>query len=320
MLKLIKNEFIKIFKRKNIYILLTIGILIITCYNLFQKITNSNVDISKQYQRAYTNDKMLLENYNQLNHKEDYQDIIERIKLEEYANSNGICYNILLNSENSNAPLPKDARILLMKTFNNFDIIIIFIVVYLSSTIISEESNTGTIKYLLTKPHKRIKILMSKILTIILVTALIVSFIVLFQYLLGGMLFGFDSYSLEAIRYNQYTQSIETMNLANYILLITSSKMIMYILLSLISLLFGIITNNIALNILVSLGIYIISTIGSLINDISKYLFIFNWDISKYFFTTDILVKQSIFISFVTFLLIFLPLIIIFKNKDIKNI
>ena len=320
MLKLIKNEFIKIFKRKNIYILLTIGILIITCYNLFQKITNSNVDISKQYQRAYTNDKMLLENYNQLNHKEDYQDIIERIKLEEYANSNGICYNILLNSENSNAPLSKDARILLMKTFNNFDIIIIFIVVYLSSTIISEESNTGTIKYLLTKPHKRIKILMSKILTIILVTALIVSFIVLFQYLLGGMLFGFDSYSLEAIRYNQYTQSIETMNLANYILLITSSKMIMYILLSLISLLFGIITNNIALNILVSLVIYIISTIGSLINDISKYLFIFNWDISKYFFTTDILVKQSIFISFVTFLLIFLPLIIIFKNKDIKNI
>ena len=320
MLKLIKNEFIKIFKRKNIYILLTIGILIITCYNLFQKITNSNVDISKQYQRAYTNDKMLLENYNQLNHKEDYQDIIERIKLEEYANSNGICYNILLNSENSNAPLSKDARILLMKTFNNFDIIIIFIVVYLSSTIISEESNTGTIKYLLTKPHKRIKILMSKILTIILVTALIVSFIVLFQYLLGGMLFGFDSYSLEAIRYNQYTQLIETMNLANYILLITSSKMIMYILLSLISLLFGIITNNIALNILVSLVIYIISTIGSLINDISKYLFIFNWDISKYFFTTDILVKQSIFISFVTFLLIFLPLIIIFKNKDIKNI
>lgn len=320
MLKLIKNEFIKIFKRKNIYILLTIGILIITCYNLFQKITNSNVDISKQYQRAYTNDKMLLENYNQLNHKEDYQDIIERIKLEEYANSNGICYNILLNSENSNAPLSKDARILLMKTFNNFDIIIIFIVVYLSSTIISEESNTGTIKYLLTKPHKRIKILMSKILTIILVTALIVSFIVLFQYLLGGMLFGFDSYSLEAIRYNQYTQLIETMNLANYILLITSSKMIMYILLSLISLLFGIITNNIALNILVLLGIYIISTIGSLINDISKYLFIFNWDISKYFFTTDILVKQSIFISFVTFLLIFLPLIIIFKNKDIKNI
>ena len=161
---------------------------------------------------------------------------------------------------------------------------------------------------------------MSKILTIILVTALIVSFIVLFQYLLGGMLFGFDSYSLEAIRYNQYMQSIETMNLSNYILLITSSKMIMYILLSLISLLFGIITNNIALNILVSLGIYIISTIGSLINDISKYLFIFNWDISKYFFTTDILVKQSIFISFVTFLLIFLPLIIIFKNKDIKNI
>lgn len=37
MLKLIKNELIKIFKRKNIYILLAIGIIIIVIYNLFEK-------------------------------------------------------------------------------------------------------------------------------------------------------------------------------------------------------------------------------------------------------------------------------------------
>ena len=137
MLKLIKNELTKIFKRKNIYILLTIGILIIIAYNIFQKITNSNMDISKQYQRAYNNDKMLLENYDELNIDESYEEIEERIKLEEYAINNKIKYNIFLNTENKNAPLPSDARILLMKIFNNFDIIIIFILIYLSTTIIT---------------------------------------------------------------------------------------------------------------------------------------------------------------------------------------
>ena len=38
MKKLIENELIKIFKRKNIYILLFIGILMIVGYSMFQKI------------------------------------------------------------------------------------------------------------------------------------------------------------------------------------------------------------------------------------------------------------------------------------------
>lgn len=62
MLKLIENELIKIFKRKNIYILLSIGILIIVGYNLFQKIMIFNdIDIGKQYQRAYSNDTFFRE-------------------------------------------------------------------------------------------------------------------------------------------------------------------------------------------------------------------------------------------------------------------
>lgn len=261
-----------------------------------------------------------LENYNQLNLNEDYENIVERVHLEKYAIENKIQYNILLNSQNNNAPIPADARILLMQIFNNFDIVIIFIVIYLSSIIISEEFHNGTIKNLLTKPHTRIKILLSKILTNTLIIIFVIIFMILFQYLLGGLLFGFNSYSLEAIRYNSFTQSIETMNLIKYMLLIILSKMFMYLLLSSISLLFGIITNNIALDILISLGIYIISTFKTLINNVTKYLFIYNWDISNYLFTTDILIKQSLIISTISLLLIFLLLITIFKNKDIKNI
>ena len=83
MLKLIENELIKIFKRKNVYILLVIGVLIIIIYNLFEKFSSYNIDINMQYQRAYNNDRMLLENYDELNIDDSYEEMEERIKLEE---------------------------------------------------------------------------------------------------------------------------------------------------------------------------------------------------------------------------------------------
>ena len=42
---------------------------------MFQRIINPNVDISKQYQRVYTNDKLYLENYDQLNIKDSREEI-----------------------------------------------------------------------------------------------------------------------------------------------------------------------------------------------------------------------------------------------------
>ena len=305
MLKLIKNELIKIFKRRNIYILLAIGILIIVIYNLFEKFSSSNIDINMQYQRAYNNDKLLLENYDELNIDDSYEEIEERIKLEEYAINNKIQYNILLDTENKNVTLPKDARILLLKLFDNFDIIVIFILIYISSTIIAEEYSNGTIKYLLIKPHSRIKILFSKIITDILIIVMLISFITLFQYLLGGLLFGFDSYNLDAIIYNSSNKVIETRELAKYMIELIIAKMPMYFALTLISLLFGVITNNIALDILVSLGIYII---------------INNYDVSKYLYNSNYLFNDLIIIYGIIIIILLLFLTVIFRKKEIKNL
>ena len=321
MLNLIKNELIKIFKRKNIYILFAIAILVMISFNLYEKYRNVDEDIKTQYEKAYTQDNLYLENYEILTNKEKYEDIVERIELEKYAIENNIKYNILVNTESKNTQLPIDARILLMRVFNNFDIIIVFIIIYLTSTIISEEFSSGTIKNLLIKPHKRISILSSKIITSTLVTLITVIIIVIFQYILGGLLFGFDSYNLEAIRYNHITQQIDTMSLSNYMILMFFSKIPMYLILTIVSLLLGTITSNMAINILFSLGLYLISSEGILLNNISKYLFIYNWDISKYLFggMPGIGVIQPILISSFTALFIIITLIYIFKNKDIVN-
>ena len=323
MFNLVKNELIKIFKRKNIYILFLLALIIIFGYNIFEKSINSNLNISEQYVRSYNQDKMYLENYETLKIKEEYSDILERVNLEKYAIENDIRYNILLNTENKNAILPSDARILLMKFFNNFDIIIIFFIIYLASTIIYEEYNNGTVKNLLVKPHRRSSILFSKIITTIFVTLFTAIIIILFQYIIGGIIFGFDSYSLEAIRYNHLTQNIDVINLVYYMLLIFVSKLPMYLLVIFTSLLLSVFINNIGINILISLGLYMVTNLGLLFNDITKYLFIYNWDISKYIFgnaeTVNGSINTPIIISCIWLILITIILFIRFNRKDIVN-
>ena len=82
---------------------------------------------------------------------------------------------------------------------------------------------------------------------------------ILFQYIIGGFLFGFDSYSLEAIRYNYYTESIETMSLAKYLIIIGLARWPFYLLIGAISMLIGLVTNNIAFDIIISFGVYMLS-------------------------------------------------------------
>ena len=266
---------------------------------------------------------MYLENYDDLNIKDKYSDILERVNLEKYAIDNNIKYNILVNTENKNAILPSDARILLMKFFNNFDIIIIFFIIYLASTIIYEEYNNGTVKNLLVKPHRRSSILFSKIITTIFVTLFTAIIIILFQYIIGGIIFGFDSYSLEAIIYNHLTQNIDVINLVYYMLLIFVSKLPMYLLVIFTSLLLSVFINNIGINILISLGLYMVTNLGLLFNDITKYLFIYNWDISKYIFgnaeTVNGSINTPIIISCIWLILITIILFIRFNRKDIVN-
>ncbi len=326
MIKLIGNELQKIFKRKNIYILFLIIFIFIVGFN-FLKRTSIQEDVQSIYLNIYNNDKSSLENYEYLNLQEDYSTILERVELEKYAIENKIDYNILLNSENKNMSLPNDARILLMKFFDNFDIALIIIIVYISSTIVAEEFVSGTIKNLLIKPHTRIKIISSKILVILLICLILPIIFLITQYIVGGLVFGFNSYSLSAIRFNHIKSNIEVIPMYKYITIIIISKLPMYIGIGLISILIGIITSNVALNILLSIGIYIISIIKNPViqaMNIYKYISIYNWDFSKYLFGNNYnLINNNIIIpivsSLITLIIIYLLIISMFKNKEVTN-
>ena len=147
--------------------------------------------------------------------------------------------------------------------------------------------------------------------------------LILFQYVIGGVIFGFDSYSLDAIRYNHITKNIDVMNLEYYMILIFASKLPMYLLVILISLLLSVFINNIGINILISLGLYMVTNLEILFNNITKYLFMYNWDISKYIFGNIKAINNNIgspiLISSIWIILTTVVLFVGFSKKDIVN-
>ena len=59
-------------------------------------------------------------------------------------------------------------------------------------------------------------------------------FIIIVQYIAGGIIFGFESYDLPYISFNYNTDQIFTMNLFSYIILAGVTKLPMYTIIVLI--------------------------------------------------------------------------------------
>ena len=62
-----------------------------------------------------------------------------------------------------------DTKGMLENFFNEYGIFIIVVIVMIAGTIVSEEFNKGTIKLLLVKPYSRLKILLSKYITTLII-------------------------------------------------------------------------------------------------------------------------------------------------------
>ena len=103
------------------------------------------------------------------------------------------------------------------------------------------------------------------------------------------------------------------MSLAKYLIIIGLARWPFYLLIGAISMLIGLVTNNIAFDIIISFGVYMLSKLKN-INIIN------NFNINNYLFTTDTLIIQSIFVSIISIITIVLLSFCIFNNKDIKNI
>lgn len=264
-------------------------------------------------------------------YKQEIEQLRANIALSKYAIENKINQDISPAEFNLTVNNQVDARNCFIRTFHHFDLIIVIIAIYIACTIVTEEVNQGTIKNLVTKPHKRSTILLSKVITCLIVTLIAMLFVTISQFLVGGLVFGFDSYSLSFIGYDYSTSQVFTMNLFHYIVLVGLTKLPMYFFIIVFCLWIGIINNHTSMSIIVTLILFLVfSTIISewsknvRFSVLAKYVITNNWDFSSYLFgqvsnINGLTLSVSIVI-YLVYLLVFLGAgIYQFNHKEINN-
>ena len=294
-----------------------------------------NDNIINQYLKSYREKYYLIiykESY--IANKNSQADISElneyksKLELYKYAIENNINYdmsnekNIILNNK-------IDARISFIRIFENFNLILIVITIYISSTIITEEITKQTIKNLLTKPHKRFAIIIAKIIACMITVVISIAFIGIVQFFVGGFIFGFDSYANGYIGYDIYNNKVFNISLLSYFIISGITRIFEYLIISLFCIFIGISNKNIAMSMILTLLTFLFvdtalaewSKVDAL-SKITRFFITNNWDFSTYLFgnisnINGITLWHSIVIYFIYFVL--LLKVTIHKFEKLEN-
>ena len=173
--------------------------------------------------------------------------------------------------------------------YSQYGVFIIVVIIMIAGTIVSEEWGKGTIKLLLVKPYTRTQILLSKFLTVLIISAFVIVSTILMQILVGGILFGFGSIFEPVVVYNLSANAIQEINIFAYLGIQTLTQLPIIILLATLAFAISTIFSNSALAITISLLGYMGA---SIINQLAiaykltfmKYFVTMNWDLSQYLF------------------------------------
>ena len=208
--------------------------------------------------------------------------------------------------------------------------IIVMVVVIVAGVSISEEFNKGTVKLLLVRPYSRTKILISKLIAVFITMLITTATILLLQFIIGGIVYGFGTYMMNVVQFDFTTNSIVTLNIFAYLGLIFVCKLPIFILIG--TLAFAL--STLFLNSPLAVALPILGYMGSdMINMIAisykwdwvKYFVTPNWDLSQYLFGgtpmfSGISVEFSITICAIYFVIMLVASIVSFKKRNIKNV
>ncbi|KPL60762.1 ABC transporter permease [Rossellomorea vietnamensis] len=181
MLSLIRNEWIKIFKRVGTFVMLGLLILIIGVTGAFTKYSDSKAKEMNNWKQELSaqveSDKQMLSETPNLN-KFIKKDTERRVAINEY------------RIENDIEPKVKETTWTFVEMNANIVLVVGLFTIIVAAGIVASEFSWGTIKLLLIRPISRTKILLSKYFTVILygMSMLLLLFVV--SLLLGLILFG----------------------------------------------------------------------------------------------------------------------------------
>lgn len=208
--------------------------------------------------------------------------------------------------------------------------IIVMVVVIVAGVSISEEFNKGTVKLLLVRPYSRTKILISKLIAVFITMLITTVAILLLQFIIGGIVYGFGTYMMNVVQFDFTNNSIVTLNIFAYLGLIFVCKLPIFILIGTLAFALSTLFLNsplaVALPILGYMGSDVINMIAiSYKWDWVKYFVTPNWDLSQYLFGgtpmfSGISIEFSITICAIYFVIMLVASIVSFKKRNIKNV
>jgi len=229
-----------------------------------------------------------------------------------------------------NANKQNDTRGIFINAFTELEIFIIVLIAVIAGLSVADEFSKGTIKQLLIKPYTRMQVLTSKYISSLSIILFGFVSLILMELLVGGILFGFNTLSVPVVIYNFNEAMVQTYNVFAYLGIIFINKLPMFILMTTLIFFLSVSTINGAIS--VSIGI-VGYTISAVINNLATYYNVvilkffpsLNWDLTIYLFgnlplNKNINYNLSIIVNIVYFIIMIIPIFLIFKKKNIKNV
>ena len=203
------------------------------------------------------------------------------------------------------------------------------IVLIVAGVIVAEEFNKGTIKQLLLRPYSRFKILMSKLITCLIVFLSFIILLTLIQSLIAGITFGFDSFFDPIIVYNFNSLKVEEYSFISYALINFMAILPQYLIILLFVFFIGILSCNSSVSIVSGTFLYLGATIieAFVMESTIKWLkFIptMCWNFKEFLFGGISYYKyasfsNSMIVTIITILVLFVGSVIVFNKKEISN-
>ena len=279
-MNLVANEWMKLFKRVSTYIMLAfvviivIGVGSIIKYSEVKYSEDASVNWEVQMKENLVFSKQELESIKDDKDMATYRETLERnIAIDEYRLEHNIPPS---DAEDKNVWLFLNDMVGVIDFLSIFTIIV-------AAGIVANEFSNGTIKLLLIRPVSRVKILVSKYISVMLFSALLVGLAFILSFIVGVLLFGFGDVGPELL-YRDGT--VVEMNRLTYAMLYFSLSSVGLIMLTTMAFMISTAFRNSSLAIGISIFLLLMGSaftaLLSMVFDGVKYILFANLDLMGY--------------------------------------
>ncbi|QED48745.1 ABC transporter permease [Cytobacillus dafuensis] len=317
MLNLIKNEWMKIFKRPGTYVMIGILLLVTTVAGGFIKYQDSkgSVPDNSDWKKGL---QVQNEEYNK--HLNEMGSSASKDVKEYYER------NISINNYRIEHDISPNEEYSVWGFVSNISDLIDFVglfVIIIAAGIVSSEFNWGTIKLLLIRPIKREKILLSKYITALLFGLFMLFILFAYSALLGAILFGLPENPLPYLNY--YAGEVKEQNIIVHLIITYGMKSISMLMLATMAFMISAAFRNSSLAIGLALFLLFmgeqVTRLISMKYEWAKYSLFANTDLLQYIEGTPMVEGMTLGFSAVMLILYFLLFqviaFVVFKKRDV---